>query len=40
MILKKVAVTDYVFPDLDTERRILSENNAEMIVAIILNRGE
>jgi len=29
----KVVVTDYVFPDLDMECRILSEHNAEMIAA-------
>lgn len=29
----KVVVTDYVFPDLDAERGILSENDAEMIIA-------
>ena len=36
----EVAVTDYVFPDLDTERRILSENNAEMIIAQCKNADE
>ena len=29
----RVAVTDYVFPDLDAERRILAENDAELVVA-------
>ncbi|MBD3182665.1 C-terminal binding protein [Candidatus Poribacteria bacterium] len=29
----KVAVTDYVFPDLDSERATLAENNAELVIA-------
>ena len=29
----EVAVTDYVFPDLDSESRILAENDAEMVIA-------
>lgn len=33
MLKFKVAVTDYVFPDLDSERKILAENDAEMIIA-------